>query len=81
MDTLIRGAGCQKSKSSSASVAIRNNPVYKRHERDLAAARLAARLDIIDETLASGFDDQPLHREYFVGAIASLGRQPKSNIP
>ena len=33
------------------------------------------RLDIIDETVARGFDDQPLHREGFKSAIASLQRR------
>ncbi|MHB8530304.1 MAG: transposase, partial [Caulobacteraceae bacterium] len=33
------------------------------------------RLDIIDETVAQGFDDQPLHRENFAAAIASLQRR------
>jgi transposase len=33
------------------------------------------RLDIIDETVAQGFDDQPLHREGFKTAIASLRRR------
>lgn len=33
------------------------------------------RLDIIDETVAQGFDDQPLHRENFSAAIASLKRR------
>lgn len=33
------------------------------------------RLDIIDETVARGFDDQPLHRENFKAAIASLERR------
>ena len=34
-----------------------------------------ARLDIIDETVARGFADQPLHREGFTAAIASLQRR------
>lgn len=33
------------------------------------------RLDIIDETVAHGFEDQPLHREGFKTAIASLQRR------
>jgi transposase len=33
------------------------------------------RLDIIDETVAQGFEDQPLHRENFATAIASLQRR------
>jgi hypothetical protein len=33
------------------------------------------RLDIIDETVAQGFEDQPLHRENFAAAIASLERR------
>ena len=33
------------------------------------------RLDIIDETVAQGFEDQPLHRENFTAAIASLERR------
>lgn len=33
------------------------------------------RLDIIDETVAQGFDNQPLHRESFTVAIASLNRR------
>lgn len=33
------------------------------------------RLDAIDEQVAQGFDDQPLHREAFTGAIASLERR------
>lgn len=33
------------------------------------------RLDIIDETVAQGFEDQPLHREGFKTAIASLARR------
>jgi transposase len=33
------------------------------------------RLDIIDETVAQGFDDQPLHREGFKTSIASLQRR------
>ena len=33
------------------------------------------RLDIIDETVAQGFADQPLHREEFTAAIASLQRR------
>jgi transposase len=33
------------------------------------------RLDIIDETVAQGFADQPLHREGFTAAIASLRRR------
>ncbi|MDH0369832.1 MULTISPECIES: IS1182 family transposase [Hyphomicrobiales] len=33
------------------------------------------RLDIIDETVAQGSDDQPLHRETFATAIASLKRR------
>jgi transposase len=35
------------------------------------------RLDIIDETVAQGFPDQPLHREGFTAAIASL--QPRKD--
>jgi len=33
------------------------------------------RLDVIDEQVAQGFDDQPAHREAFAGAIASLRRR------
>lgn len=33
------------------------------------------RLDIIDEQVTQGFDDQPAHREAFAGAIASLSRR------
>ena len=33
------------------------------------------RLNIIDETVIQGFDDQPLHRENFKAAIASLQRR------
>ena len=33
------------------------------------------RLDIIDETVAQGFEDQPLHRENFAAAIALLERR------
>lgn len=33
------------------------------------------RLDIIDETVAQGFDDQPLHRENFAATISSLQRR------
>jgi transposase len=33
------------------------------------------RLDIIDETVAQGFEDQPLHRQGFNTAIASLQRR------
>ncbi len=33
------------------------------------------RLDIIDETAAQGYEDQPLHREGFKAAIASLQRR------
>lgn len=33
------------------------------------------RLDVIDEQVALGFDDQPTHREAFAGAIASLKRR------
>ena len=33
------------------------------------------RLDIIDESVSSGLDDQPLHREGFKAAIASLERR------
>lgn len=33
------------------------------------------RLDIIDETVAQGFEDPPLHRESFKAAIASLQRR------
>lgn len=33
------------------------------------------RLDIIDKTVSQGFDDQPLHREGFKAAIASLERR------
>ncbi len=33
------------------------------------------RLDIIDETVAQGYEDQPLHREGFRAAIASLQRR------
>lgn len=33
------------------------------------------RLDIIDETVAQGFADQPLHREGFTAAVASLQRR------
>jgi transposase len=33
------------------------------------------RLDIIDETVAQGYEDQPLHREGFTAAIASLRRR------
>ncbi len=33
------------------------------------------RLDIIDEAVAQGFDDQPIHREAFADAIATLGRR------
>jgi transposase len=33
------------------------------------------RLDIIDETVAQGFDDQPSHRDNFTAAIASLKRR------
>lgn len=33
------------------------------------------RLDAIDEQVAQGLDDQPIHREAFAGAIASLQRR------
>jgi transposase len=33
------------------------------------------RLDIMDEAVALGFDDQPKHREAFTDAIATLGRR------
>jgi transposase len=33
------------------------------------------RLDIMDEAVAQGFDDQPKHREAFTAAIKSLGRR------
>jgi transposase len=33
------------------------------------------RLDIIDETVAQGFQDQPLHRDNFMAAVASLERR------
>ncbi len=33
------------------------------------------RLDIIDETVARGYDDQPLHRENFKAAVAALHRR------
>ena len=33
------------------------------------------RLEIIDETVAQGFEDQPLHRENSAAAIASLERR------
>ncbi len=33
------------------------------------------RLDIIDETVAQGYEDQPLHRDGFTAAIASLQRR------
>ena len=33
------------------------------------------RLDAIDEQVTQGLDDQPIHREAFVGAIASLQRR------
>lgn len=33
------------------------------------------RLDMIDEQVTQGFDDQPAHREAFAGAIASLQRR------
>lgn len=33
------------------------------------------RLDIIDETVARGYEDQPLHRDGFTAAIASLQRR------
>jgi transposase len=33
------------------------------------------RLDIIDEAVAQGFDDQPKHREAFTTAIETLGRR------
>ncbi|WP_455874747.1 hypothetical protein [Rhizobium yanglingense] len=33
------------------------------------------RLDIMDETVAQGFEDQPLHGENFAAAIASLERR------
>lgn len=34
-----------------------------------------AHLDIIDETVARGYEDQPLHRAGFETAIASLKRR------
>ncbi len=33
------------------------------------------RLDIIDETVARGYDDQPLHRENFKAAVSALHRR------
>jgi transposase len=33
------------------------------------------RLDIMDEAVAQGFDDQPKHREAFADAIETLGRR------
>lgn len=33
------------------------------------------RLDIIDETVARGFEDQPVHREGFKAAVASLNKR------
>jgi transposase len=33
------------------------------------------RLDIMDEAVAQGFDDQPKHREAFTAAIKTLGRR------
>lgn len=52
----------------------------ERLARDLAhtqreIAYYLDRLDVIDEQVAQGFDDQPPHREAFAGAIASLKRR------
>jgi transposase len=52
----------------------------ERLARDLAhtekeIAYYLDRLDIIDETVAQGYEDQPLHREGFKAAIGSLQRR------
>jgi transposase len=52
----------------------------ERLARDLAhtereIAYYLDRLDIIDEQIAKGYDDQPAHRQAFGDAIASLGRR------
>lgn len=52
----------------------------ERLTRDLAhtereIAYYLDRLDVIDEQVTQGFDDQPAHRETFAGAIASLKRR------
>jgi hypothetical protein len=48
--------------------------------RDLAhtekeVAYYLDRLDAMDEAVAQGFDDQPVHRQAFTDAIAALGRR------
>jgi transposase len=58
----------------------KNIPGAERLARDIShtekeIAYYLDRLDIIDETVAQGFEDQPLHRENFAAAIASLERR------
>lgn len=58
----------------------RNIAGAERLARDIAhtekeIAYYLDRLDIIDETVAQGFEDQPLRRENFAAAIASLERR------
>jgi transposase len=61
-------------------VAVDGTKMRERLGRDIAHTEKEIgyyldRLDIIDETVAQGFDDQPLHRENFTAAIASLQRR------
>ena len=47
-----------------------SHPRHRATEKEIAY--YLDRLDIIDETVAQGFEDQPRHRENFAAAIASL---------
>jgi transposase len=61
----------------------KNIPGAERLARDIShtekeIAYYLDRLDIIDKMVAQGFEDQPLHRENFAAAIASLERRKSS---
>ncbi len=79
--TLLAGAWSRIDGTKMRAVASPKNIAgAERLSRDIAhtekeIAYYLERLDIIDETVAQGFEDQPLHREGFKTAIASLQRR------
>ncbi|MFC0204463.1 transposase [Novosphingobium soli] len=64
---------CGRSQAQRISPALSVSRGTSRTEKEIAY--YLDRLDIIDETVSQGFDDQPLHRENFKAAIGSLQRR------
>src|SRR6266702_2697523 len=76
----LRGTRFRRSARVDIATTLPTREADPRLSRDIAHAEKEIayylhRLDIIDETVARGYDDQPLHRENFKAAVSALHRR------